>query len=49
MINQIEQLESLMNNEPSKLVTDGLFCIKFCMDIIATGNEDLIKALNNGR
>jgi hypothetical protein len=49
MINKIEEIESLMNNESSQSIIDGLFCIKFCMDIIATGNEDLIKVLENGR
>jgi hypothetical protein len=49
MIEQIENLELLMNNEPSQIVLDGLLCIQMCMDVAMTGNEDLIKALENGR
>lgn len=33
--------------EPTLL--DGLACIHLIMDIAATGNEDLIKLLQNGK
>lgn len=49
MIEQIEFLESQMYSKPSQLIIDGLTCIHLCLDITKTGNEDLIKALENGR
>jgi hypothetical protein len=49
MIEQIEHLESMMNNKPSQVIIDGLMCIHMCLDIAVTGNDDLIKAIENGR
>lgn len=46
MINKIEELESLMNNEPSNIIIDGLACIHLTIDIAATGNNDLINLIN---
>jgi len=48
MITNIENLESMMNNEPSQIIIDGLACIHMCINIAATGNMDLIKDLQNG-
>ena len=48
MIERIEFLESMMNNEPSQIIIDGLTCIHLCLDLAITGNEDLIKAIENG-
>jgi len=49
MIDKIEHLESLMNNEPSQLIIDGIACIHLTLNIAASGNNDLIKAIENGR
>ena len=49
MIEKIELLESLMNNKPSQVIIDGLMCIHLCLDVAVTGNDDLIKAIENGR
>ena len=49
MIEKIELLESLMNNKPSQVIIDGLTCIHMSLDVAVTGNDDLIKALENGR
>jgi hypothetical protein len=49
MIDKIEHLESLMNNEPSQLIIDGIACIHLTLNIAASGNNDLIKAIQNGR
>jgi hypothetical protein len=49
MIEKIEYLESLFSKEPTQSIIDGLTCIHLCMDISITGQEDLIKALENGR
>jgi hypothetical protein len=46
MIDKIEFLESQMNNEPSLIIINGLACIHMCIDIAATGNEDLINVIN---
>lgn len=46
MINKIEQLEAMMNNEPSHILLDGLACIHMCIDIAATGNKDLINLID---
>jgi hypothetical protein len=48
MIDNIENLESMMNNEPSQVILDGLLCIHMCINIAATGNMDLINQLQNG-
>ena len=48
MIDKIEYLESLMNDKPSQLIIDGLVCIHLALDIAATGNNDLINAIENG-
>ena len=48
MITNIENLESMMCNEPSQIILDGLACIHLCINISATGNMDLIKELQNG-
>ncbi len=48
MIDKIEMWESMMNNEPSQVIIDGLLCIHLCINIAATGNMDLIKELQNG-
>ena len=48
MIDNIENLESIMCNEPSQIILDGLACIHLCINIAATGNMDLIKELQNG-
>ena len=49
MIDKIEFLESLMDNQPSQIIIDGLACIHLCINIAATGNNDLIELLENGR
>ena len=49
MIDQIEKLESLMDNTPSQIIVDGLACIHMCINVAATGNQDLIELLENGR
>ena len=49
MIEKIEHLESLMNDKPSQIILDGLACIHLAINIAATGNTDLINALQNGR
>lgn len=49
MLEKIEYLESQMNKEPTQSVIDGLACIHLCMDISITGQQDIIKALENGR
>jgi len=49
MIDKIEHLESLMNTEPSQLIIDGIACIHLTLNIAASGNNDLIKAIENGR
>jgi hypothetical protein len=46
MIDKIEYLESLMNNQPSQIILDGMACIHMCIEIAATGNEDLINVIN---
>lgn len=46
MIDKIEFLESLMNTQPSQIIFDGLACIHMCIEIAATGNEDLINVIN---
>ncbi len=48
MITNIENLESMMNNEPSQIILDGLLCIQLCINVAASGNKDLIKELQNG-
>lgn len=42
----IKEAESIMH-EPTLM--DGLQCIHLVLDIALTGNEDLIKELENGR
>jgi hypothetical protein len=49
MIDRIEYLESIMDSKPSQSIIDGLACIQMCLDVVATGNMDLIKELENGR
>lgn len=49
MIDKIEFLESQMNNQPSYLIIDGIACIHLCINVAATGNQDLIELLENGR
>jgi len=49
MIDKIEHLESLMNDKPSQLIIDGIACIHLTLNIAASGNNDLIKAIENGR
>jgi hypothetical protein len=46
MIDKIEFLESQMNNQPSQIILDGMACIHMCIEIAATGNEDLINVIN---
>ena len=46
MIDKIEFLESLMNNQNSQIILDGMSCIHMCIEIAATGNEDLINVIN---
>ena len=46
MIDKIEYLESLMNNQHSQIILDGMACIHMCIEIAATGNEDLINVIN---
>ena len=46
MIDKIEFLESQMNNQPSQIIIDGMACIHMCIEIAATGNEDLINLIN---
>ena len=48
MIDNIENLESMMCSEPSQVILDGLLCIHLCINIAATGNMDLINQLQNG-
>ena len=48
MIEKIEMWESMMNNEPSQIILDGLLCIQLCINVAASGNKDLIKDLQNG-
>tara|TARA_R110002126_G_scaffold191088_1_gene339212 strand:- start:2064 stop:2213 length:150 start_codon:yes stop_codon:yes gene_type:complete len=48
MIDKIEYLESLMNDKPCQLIIDGVMCIHLALDIAATGNNDLINAIENG-
>jgi len=48
MIDKIEMWESMMWNEPSQIILDGLLCIQLCINVAATGNKDLIKDLQNG-
>ena len=45
---KIEYLESLMNTQPCQLIIDGVMCIHLALDIAATGNNDLINAIENG-
>lgn len=49
MIDKIEFLESQMDNKPSLLIIDGITCIHLCINVAATGNQDLIELLENGR
>lgn len=49
MIDKIEFLESQMNNQSSLLIIDGIACIHLCINVAATGNNDLIELLENGR
>jgi hypothetical protein len=46
MIDKIEYLESMMNKETSQIILDGMACIHMCIEIAATGNEDLINLIN---
>ena len=46
MIDKIEFLESQINNQPSQIILDGMACIHMCIEIAATGNEDLINLIN---
>lgn len=46
MIDKIEYLESQMNNQASQIIIDGMACIHMCIEIAATGNEDLINLIN---
>jgi hypothetical protein len=46
MIDKIEYLESMMNNQASQIILDGMACIHMCIEIAATGNEDLINLIN---
>jgi hypothetical protein len=48
MIEKIEKWESMMYNEPSQIILDGLLCIQLCINVAASGNKDLIKDLQNG-
>jgi hypothetical protein len=49
MIEKIETIESFMDTLPCQLLIDGLRSIDLCITISKTGNEELIKAFNNGR
>lgn len=49
MIDKIEFLESQMNNQQNLLIIEGLACIHMCINVAATGNNDLIELLENGR
>lgn len=49
MVDKIEYLESLVYTGTNDKLTDGFMCIHMVLDIIATGNDELIKALENGR
>ena len=46
MIDKIEFLESLMNKQSSQIILDGMACIHMCIEIAATGNEDLRNVIN---
>ena len=46
MIDKIEFLESIMNTQHSQIILDGMSCIHMCIEIAATGNEDLINVIN---
>lgn len=48
MIEKIEKWESIMWNEPSQIILDGLLCIQLCINVAASGDMDLIKDLQNG-
>lgn len=48
MIDNIENLEAMMCNEPSQIILDGLLCIQLCINVAASGDMDLIKDLQNG-
>lgn len=49
MIENIENIEQLMDNEPSQLFIDGIAALKIGLDVAATGNEELINILQDGR
>ena len=49
MIEQIENIETLMDSKPCQIVLDGLESINLCINISANGNIDLINELDNGR
>jgi len=44
--NLIKESENILH-EPTLM--DGLICIHMILDVALTGNEDLIKELENGR
>ena len=48
MIEKIEYLESLTYIGTNEKLNDGFMCINMVLYIIATGNDELIKALENG-
>ena len=49
MIEKITDLEKLFSKEPTQSIIDGLMCIHLCMNISITGQQDILKALQNGR
>lgn len=49
MLENIENIERLMDNEPSQLFIDGIAALKIGLDVAATGNEELINILQDGR
>jgi len=49
MIEQIENLEKQFDSNPNQKVLDGFACIHLCLNMTVTGNDELIKALDNGR
>lgn len=48
MIEKIENLEALFSKEPNQELISGLMCFQMHAGIAVTGNEHLIKLLENG-
>lgn len=49
MIEKIENIEELMNNEPSTKILEGFEAIHIALSLASTGNTDLIKLIEDVR